>query len=178
MNDKDFISYEYMTKIIKEEDLIRVIDMYDNFGWELQSQKINHTNKAVVAFKRDRKINHKNELNRLEGEALELLNTLNKLSKAKTETAFIFSLILGILVLLMFGGGLSLFLISLNNIGAIVAGGVLVFVSLILGFVNYLIYKKIVDKKTEKILPIIDEYEEKFSNVLERGNALLKNDEI
>ena len=40
--------------------------------------------------------------------------------------------------------------------------------------VNYLIYKKLAERKTKQLLPVVDQTEEQLANVLERGNDLLK----
>ena len=39
-------------------------------------------------------------------------------------------------------------------------------------------YKKLAEKKTKTLLPIIDDNEEKLANILEKGNDLLKTDLI
>ena len=44
--------------------------------------------------------------------------------------------------------------------------------------VNYVIYKKLVEKKTKSLLPVIDQTEEKLANTLEKGNDLLRADLI
>ena len=35
MQEKDFISYEYKTKVIKTQEQTRAMDMYEAFGWEI-----------------------------------------------------------------------------------------------------------------------------------------------
>lgn len=59
------------------------------------------------------------------------------------------------------------------------AGGIVLgVVGFVLCGVNYLIYKKLVEKKTKQVLPIIDDNEEKLANLLEKGNDLLNADTI
>ncbi len=65
-----------------------------------------------------------------------------------------------------------------NNIPAFVGGIVLGIAGIVLCGINYLIYKKISEKKTKTLLPIIDDNEEKLANILEKGNDLLKTDLI
>jgi len=67
---------------------------------------------------------------------------------------------------------------TLNSIPALVGGIVLGVVGIVLCCVNYPIYKKIVAGKTNKILPMIDDNEEKLANLLEKGNDLLRADII
>lgn len=39
-------------------------------------------------------------------------------------------------------------------------------------------YKKLAEKKTKTLLPVIDDNEEKLANILEKGNGLLNADLI
>ena len=88
--------------------------------------------------------------------------------------ASIFAYIFGILSTLVFGGGMCLCMLTENNIPAFAGGIILGVAGIALCGINYLIYKKIVAKKTKSLLPVIDETEEKFANLLEKGNDLLK----
>lgn len=172
MEDKNFVAYEYKTKTIKAEEQPRVADMYEAFGWEITSAS--HTAGGVaLSLKRDRKIAHKQELNKTERQAEGVYETLSGLERAKTLGASIFAYIFGIVAALVFGGGMSL-IMTIQNSAAALAGGIVMGVAgLILCGVNYLIYKKAVSKKIAKVQPAIDENEEKFANLLERGNELL-----
>lgn len=57
-----------------------------------------------------------------------------------------------------------------------IGGIILGIIGIVLCGANYFIYKKIVENKTRKILPSIDENEDKLANILEKGNDLLKNE--
>ena len=65
-----------------------------------------------------------------------------------------------------------------NSIPALIGGIVLGVIGIALCSVNYIIYKNIVTKKTKQVLPVIDDNEEKLSNILEKGNDLLRTDLI
>ena len=93
-------------------------------------------------------------------------------------SAEIYSRIFGVIATLILGGGMCLVMLIENSIPALVGGIVLGVVGIALCSVNYLIYKKIVEKKTKQVLPVIDDNEEKLSNVLEKGNDLLRTDLI
>ena len=75
---------------------------------------------------------------------------------------------------LFFGGGLSLTLATPQSAVPLVIGIILGVIGIALCGVNYILYKKIADKKTKQLLPIIDDNEEKLANLLEKGNDLLK----
>ena len=65
-----------------------------------------------------------------------------------------------------------------NNIPAFAGGIILGVVGIVLCGVNYVIYKKIEEKKTTQALPMIDVNEEKLANILAKGNDLLNADLI
>ena len=156
MQEKNFASYEYMTKTVKAKDQTRVIDMYEAFGWELTSSTpAIVSGVAALSFKRDRKINHKHELYKLERQAEETFATT-----------------------LVLGGGMCMVMLTENNIPVFAGGVILGLAGIALCSVNYFIYKRITEKKVKQVLPVIDENEEKLANVLERGNSLLVNEII
>ena len=65
-----------------------------------------------------------------------------------------------------------------GSILTLVGGIVLGVIGIVLCSVNYLIYKKMVEKKTKAVLPIIDDNKEKLANILEKGNEFLSTDII
>ncbi|MDE6356914.1 MAG: hypothetical protein K2L67_06710 [Clostridia bacterium] len=174
MQEKNFASYEYMTKSVKAKDQTRVVDMYEAFGWELTSSTPAIVSGTVtLSFKRDRKINHKHELNKLERQAEETFQTINTLNASKTLGASIFAYVFGVIAILVLGGGMCMTMLTENNVPAFVGGIILGIVGIALCSVNYFIYKKLAERKIKQVLPVIDETEEKLANILEKGNGLL-----
>lgn len=173
MQEKDFVSYEYMTKTAKAKHQTRVIDMYEAFGWEVTQQTPALTDGVTLSFKRDRKIAHKRELTKLERQAEEVFVALNKLEQEKTSAAQIFAYIFGCISALVLGGGMCLVMLIEGSVPALAGGIVLGLLGIVLCSINYPIYKKIVEKKTKQVLPVIDDNEEKLANILEKGNDLL-----
>lgn len=178
MQEKDFVSYEYRTKTVKSKDMTKATDMYEAFGWEVTSAAHTDVDNTTLSLKRDRKQKHKQELSRLERQAEEIFGTINNLQRAKTLGASVFSYIFGCIAALLLGGGMSLIMLNQNNFAAFVGGIALGIAGIALCCVNYFIYKKMVEKKTGELLPIIDDNEEKLANILEKGNDLLKADLI
>ncbi len=178
MQEKDFVSYEYRTKTVKSKDQTKAMDMYEAFGWEITSTTPTITDAVTLSLKRDRKQKHKQQLTKLERQAEDVFETINGLHRAKTAGATIFAFIFGCIYALILGGGMCLCMLTENNIPAFVGGIVLGIVGITLCGVNYLIYKKLAEKKTKTLLPIIDDNEEKLANILEKGNDLLKTDLI
>jgi hypothetical protein len=178
MQEKDFVSYEYRTKTVKSKDMTKATDMYEAFGWEVTSAAHTAVDNTTLSLKRDRKQKHKQELSRLERQAEEIFGTINNLQRAKTLGASVFSYIFGCIAALLLGGGMSLIMLNQNNFAAFVGGIALGIAGIALCCVNYFIYKKMVEKKTGELLPIIDDNEEKLANILKNGNDLLKADLI
>ncbi len=178
MQEKDFVSYEYRTKTVKAKDQSRAIDMYEAFGWEVTATTPTAVDGVTLSLKRDRKLKHKQELTKLERQAEDTFKTINGLNRAKTMGASIFAYIFGVIATLMLGGGMCLVMLIENNIPALAGGILLGVIGIVLFGINYVIYSKIAAKKTKEILPIIDDNEEKFANILEKGNDLLSADLI
>lgn len=173
MENRDYISYEYQTKTVKLSDQSKAIDMYESFGWEV-TQTNQTLGGVLISFKRDRKINHKQELVRLERKAEETMDSISHLEKSKKSGATIFSVLFGIISALILGGGMSLIMVEKPSWTFLVVGVVLGVVGILLCSITYFIYKKMVEKKTKQVLPIIDEQNEQLANILEQGNDLLK----
>lgn len=176
MEDKNFISYEYRTVSVKAEKRIRVSDLYEAFGWEIVSAESSVSGNVTLSMKRDRKLKHGNELKKTERQAEEAFSGLQKLETAKTLGAKIFAYIFGIAAALVLGGGMSMTMVVENNPPVFAAGIILGVLGIALCSANYFIYAKLSAVKTKKLLPAIDEYEERLANLLERGNALLETD--
>lgn len=178
MQEKDFVSYEYKTVTIKTKDQSKAMDMYEAFGWEITAIMPTALDGTMLSLKRDRKQKHKQELSRLERQAEDLTATINSLEHSKTLGASIFSYIFGIIAALVLGGGMCMIMLIENSIPALAGGIVLGIIGIALCTVNYPIYKAIAAKKTKQVLPVIDDNEEKLSNILEKGNDLLCADLI
>ena len=178
MEEKNFVSYEYMTKSVKTKNQTKMMDMYEAFGWEVTDVSPSMVDHVVISFKRNRKQKHKQELTKLEREAESTFNVINNLEASKTRFPSIFAYSSGILSALVFGGGMCLSMLINGNTFALVGGILLGILGLTLCFINFIIFKKMVEKKTKEILPIIDDNEEKLANILEKGNDLLNTDFI
>ena len=65
MQKNSFIAYEYLTQTVSPSMQATYVDGYANFGWQLQESK-EGLHGVTLAFKRDRSITHKSELNRIQ----------------------------------------------------------------------------------------------------------------
>ena len=174
MHEKDFVSYEYKTVSVKSKDRAKAMDLYEAFGWEITGTASAATGNTTLSLKRDRRLPHKQELNKLERQAEDTFAAINGLERSKTLWASVFAYIFGCFAALVLGGGMCLTMLIEGSIPAMVGGIVLGVVGIALCAVNYIIYKKLVEKKTKSLLPVIDQTEEKLANTLEKGNDLLR----
>lgn len=178
MQEKDFVAYEYATKAVKAKDQTRAIDMYEAFGWEVTAATSTAIDGVTLSLKRDRKLKHRNELSKLERQAEELSEIIRRQQKAKTLGAEIFSYIFGCVSALILGGGMCLTMLIENSIPALIGGIVLGLIGIVFCGLNYIFFRKLAEKKTNELLPIIDDNEEKLANLLEKGNSLLAAETI
>ncbi len=178
MQEKDFVSYEYKTVSIKAKDQAKAMDMYEAFGWEITAANPSALDNVTLSLKRDRKQRHKQELVKLERQAEEALETINGLERAKTLGASVFAFIFGCIATLVLGGGMCLTMLIEGSIAATAGGIALGILGIVLCGLNYYVYKKSVVRKTRTLLPVIDQTEEKFANILEKGNDLLIAEKI
>lgn len=178
MQEKDFVAYEYKTVTVKAKDQARTMDMYESFGWEITTLTPTWVDGVTLSLKRDRKQKHKQELTKLERQAENLSKTIQGLHRAQTLGASIFAYIFGVIAALILGGGMCMTMLIENNIPAFAGGVVLGVLGIALCCVTYPIYKKLAAKKTQQLLPVIDDNEEKLANLLEKGNDLLCADVI
>ena len=174
MQEKDFVTYEYKTVSVKAKDQTKAMDLYEAFGWEITGTSASAVEGVTLSLKRDRRQKHRQELNKLERQAEEMLDTINGLQRSKTLGASVFAYLFGAAAALVLGGGMCLTMLIENSIPALIGGIALGVVGLALCGVNYLIYSKLVAKKTKEVLPVIDDSEEKLANILEKGNELLR----
>ena len=178
MSDKDFVTYEYMAKTGKAEESARLADLYEAFGWEIVSSAPSALSSVTLSLRRDKKLKHRAELRRLQGQAENVLQTIKRMNGAKTFGARVFSCIFGIIAALVLGGGMCLVMLNAGGAAGFAGGIVLGVAGIVLCCVNYPLYKKISQKNTARLMPVIEENEEKLSNLLEQGNDLLSTELI
>lgn len=178
MQERDFVTYEYKTVSVKAQDQSRAADLYEAFGWEITASEPAVAGGVTLSLKRDRKLPHRAELNRLERQAEGVAANIDRLQRSKTLGADIFAYIFGVVAALILGGGMCLVMLVEGSLPALIGGIALGVVGIALCCVNYPIRQKIAANKTKQVLPLIDESEEKLANLLEQGNGLLRADVI
>ncbi|MFA6625011.1 MAG: hypothetical protein WCS80_04550 [Bacilli bacterium] len=172
MEQKNCMTYEYMSKTVSSMDQSKIIDVYESFGWEATNTE-NNLYGVTINFKRNRKIAHKNELLRLERKADDLIRNGNELEISKTRNASIFAYSFGIFSALVLGGGMSLCMLLTSNPVFLTVGIILGILGLGLCGLNYLIYRKKVASKTNRLESTIADNMDKIAVTCEQGQSLL-----
>lgn len=175
---KNHLAYEYMSKTVKAADQTRISDLCEAFGWEATDAETSPLGVTTISFRRNRKIPHRSELVRLERKADSIWDTLGRLDKSKRKGASLFAYVFGCFAVLIFGAGLSLTMRMPESAPALVGGIVLGLAGILLGGLNLMLFRRLVDKKTREVNPVMEDMEEKLAVVCEQAHGLLDEPEI
>lgn len=175
---RNFVGYEYKEIQTESRRFSFLLDGYESFGWEpdgslsdnRESRSLTPQQKTVLRLKRNRKIINKMELTRLERNFEACVNEIDKLEKAKTSTATAYALVLAMIGTAFMAG--STFAVTAQPPQYILC--ILLAIPGFSGWIfPYFLYKKIAEKQTEKIIPLIEEKYDEIYEICERGNKLL-----
>lgn len=175
---KNYVGYEYK-EIAADNCLVSLLlDGYENFGWEVKEclpeggigGKAGGGQKTVIRLRRDRKIINKMELTRLQRNFEACVTEIRTLEKSRTSAATAYAIIFGVIGTAFMAG----------SVFAVTAQPPLIVLSIILavpGFAGwilpYFLYRKIQEKQTEKITPLIEAKYDEIYEICEKGNKLL-----
>lgn len=169
----DAVTYDYKTIKVKREIEALVCDTYENLGWTLTSTSsvegsLFHIN---LSFKRDRKIENKSSLLKLQERADSTLASIDALQNKKKNAGLVEALSTGIAGTLTFGGGMSMCLL-LQGIGYMIGGIALGIVGAGICALAYPLFKKINRKKVSRIEPILESEYDKLADICAEAVAL------
>ena len=175
---KNFVGYEYKEVLTENSRFSFLLDGYENFGWELDENLPDNREgrnpvsqqRRVLRLKRDRKIINKVELTRLERNFEACVDEIEKLEKAKTSVATMYALVLGIIGTAFMAG--SVFAVTAQPPYYILC--IILAIPGFLGWIfPYFLFKKIVGKRTERMMPLIEAKYDEIYEIWEKGNKLL-----
>lgn len=168
-----FIGYEYKDVVVKREYVSLYTDGYEHFGWQLEgTAHVLHPVGAIsLKFKRDRKIEHKSELVRLQREFDSAADEIDILERSKGLVASITAYAIGVIGTVFMGG--SIFSIAYgNNIPLMIMLAIPGFTGWI---VPYFLYARFRKNKTIKVTPLIDDKYDEIYEITKRANAFAAN---
>lgn len=174
-NRGTYIGYDYKELVVENSQISIYLDGYENFGWIVDEHQPEIRNgsqsgKTVIKLKRDRKIMNKAELTRLERHFEDNMRQLRALEKAKTSTAMVMSLTVAMIGTAFMAG--STFAVT-HEPPMIILCIILAIPGFAGWILPYFIYKRIEKKKTEELIPLIDEKQDELYELCEKGNKLL-----
>ena len=175
---RNFVGYEYKELLTESSRFSFLLDGYKNFGWELDENLPGNRedrnpaaqSRKVLRLKRNRKIINKMELTRLERNFEACVNEIDKLEKEKTSIATVYALVLGVIGTAFMAG--STFAVTAQPPNYILC--IILAVPGFLGWIfPYFLYKKVVGKQTDRVVPLIEEKYDEIYEICEKGNKLL-----
>lgn len=176
---KEFVGYEYKEVITDKGRVSFLLDGYENFGWKLdrnipadsrENVNLQKQRKVILQLKRDRKMVNKMELTRLQRNFEACISEIEALEKSKTSAATMYALIIGVLGTAFMAG--STFAVTEQPPHVILC--ILLAIPGFIGWIlPYFVYKKVLKKQTEKVMPLIEEKYDEIYSICEKGNKLL-----
>jgi len=167
------VSYDYKTIKVKRSIETLVCDTYENLGWELTNTSSVEGSLFYInlSFKRNRKLENKVELLKLQEKADSIVATIENLQAKKKNAGMIGALSTGIAGALVFGGGMSMTML-LKGVAPIIGGIALGLVGAGICALAYPLFKKINKRKNTEIQPILESEYDKLSDICEQAAKL------
>ena len=169
---RSFVGYEYKEIFAEQDKASLYLDGYSNFGWisdgNIQPSRI--LGKVSIKLKRDRKILNKAELTRLQRHFDSCMNEIDKMEISKTQSATIWAISVGIVGTAFMTG----------SVFAVTAAVPLIALCVVLGIpgcigwvLPYFVFKRQMQKRVDKITPLIEQKYDEIYEICEKGNRLL-----
>lgn len=168
----DFVGYEYKVVTVDSALASIYLDGYESFGWSHDEKLAQPKAGTAIALhlKRNRKIANKMELTRLQQNFEACLTEIGTLEKSKTTRATAIAILIGLM-------GTAFMALSTFSVTAAppVIGLCILFA--IPGFIGwglpYFIYKRLVQKRTKVVAPLIEGKYDEIYELCQKGNRLL-----
>lgn len=175
---RNYVGYEYKEIIADNSVVPLLLDGDENFGWEVNESlpqngmegKQGGVLRTMIRLKRDRKILNKMELTRLQRNFEACVAEIQTLERRKTSAATAYAIILGVIGTAFMAG--STFAVTAQPPHIILC--IVLAVPGFLGWIfPYFLYRKIKEKQTQKITPLIDAKYDEIYELCEKGSKLL-----
>jgi len=175
---EDNVTYEYLSLNIKDDLEPMYIDFYESLGWiSINTGKRDYyinsdpkKNLVNVKFKRNRRIQNKDELNTLQKKMEEIMSNIERIEKKPNTKATIYAMVVGIIGL----GFMALALgASTGETMQIVPTVIFSFLTILCWSLPVFLYKKILEKETGKMKAEVDKEHEKIYDICEKGKDIL-----
>lgn len=170
---ENVITYDYKTIKVKRSIETLVCDTYERLGWELTNTSSVEGSLFYInlSFKRNRKIENKIELLKLQDKVDSVIASIDNLQNKKKNAGKVGAISVGIIGALVFGGGMSMSML-LSGIGYMIGGIALGLVGAGICGLAYPLFKKINKKKNTEIEPLLESEFDKLSDLCEQAIKL------
>lgn len=167
------VTYDYKTVKVKRNIETLVSDTYQNLGWELTNTSSYEGSLFYInlSFKRDRKVNNKIELVKLQAEADDIVAKIDNLQSKMKNAGLVASLTEGSVGALVFGGGMSMCML-LSGVGYMIGGIALGIIGAGICALAYPLFKKVNMKKEAQIQPILESEYDKIADICDQAAKL------
>lgn len=165
-----YVGFEYMEVPAKRSMESLYADGYQNFGWVYEGTAPceEQRDRIVMKFKRDRKIRNKAELSRLQRQFEACAHEIEALERSKAAAASIAAFSIGLVGTAFLAGSMFAYLGGHLPLMVILAAP---------GFAGwiapYFCYKNLRRRRTEQVVPIIEQKHDEIYEVCELGAGLL-----
>lgn len=176
---REFVGYEYKEINTDKSRVSLLMDGYENFGWKLdgnitedsaENRNPQKQNKVILRLKRNRKIVNKMELTRLQRNFESCIREIEMLEKSKTSAATMYALIIAVVGTAFMAG--ATFAVTAQPPYVILC--ILLAIPGFIGWIlPYFVYKRVLGKQTEKVIPLIEEKYDEIYEICEKGSRLL-----
>jgi len=170
-NGENFVGYEYKEITTTRDMEGTYADGFPNFGWKLDGINPSPISFSTVSlkFKRDRKIKNKAELSRLQRQFEAGIAEIGSLERSRGSSAFMIAMTVGLIGTAFLAGATFAFIYA-EMIP-------LMIILAIPGFIGwalpYVLYKRIMAKRSETVMPLIEGHYDALYELCEKGHALL-----
>lgn len=175
---RNYVGYEYKEIAADGQLAALLLDGYESFGWEVNDSlpesnaggKPGIGQKVMLRLRRDRKILNKAELTRLQRNFEACVAEIQTLEQRKTSAATAYAIVLGVIGTAFMAG--STFAVTARP--PYIALCIILAIPGFLGWIfPYFLYKKVVEKQTRKIAPLIEAKYDEIYEICEKGSKLL-----
>lgn len=175
---RNYVGYEYKEVAADGDMAALLLDGYESFGWEINdslpdggvTRQAAGGHKTILRLRRDRKILNKAELTRLQRNFEACVAQIQILEGRKTAAATAAAIILGVIGTAFIAG--SVFAVTAEQPYYVLS--TLLAIPGFLGWIfPYVLYKKMVQKQTVKLTPLIEAKYDEIYEICEKGSKLL-----
>lgn len=173
MSEQKFESFEYLKVTVEENFVSQYMDGYEKFGWNMDEnrQPEKGAGKVILHMKRSRHIINKVELMRLQQHYESCMEEICMLEASKKSVPAIVSLTCGLI-----GCGFMA-----GSVFAVTAAPPLIWLTALLAVPGFLLwaaayfsYKAVKQKRSKRVMPLIDAKYDEACKVCEKAFRLLE----